>query len=271
MNYFRSVNPTRELLAEAQRRLPADQRVIQEAFTTDHRRPVLVKIGGLTSNTFYYLDDVASHAFSEAVIELSAANAAGRLTVSYPFHGELRAQQHRLQHLAAHSKSIRVLGIDSLGKGSGLPSGVEFCDISRSPLARFRIALKEGPYPMLFICRDRRQSPISDGPRTLGFFTFDAEIIEDIAEDIDQILHGLSAQLTAFERLEVLHRTTQRVTRELESYSRRMELAIERARRRPDLLTPDRLDRILGQCAAKMRELEEIPRRAMRAIERSKR
>lgn len=271
MKYFQSINPTRELLAETQQRLPADKRVIQEAFTTDHRRPVLVNIGGLTANTFYYLDDIASHAFSDALIELAAGHSHGKLTVSYPFNGEFRAQQHRLQHIASRLDSIRVLTVDAIAKPAVLASGVEVRDIARTPLARFRIAMKQDVHPMLFICRDTRQSPISDGPRSIGFFTFDPDIIEEIADDIAQILHGLSTHLTAFERLEVLHRTTQRVSRELESYSRRMELAIERARRRPDLLTPDRLDRILGQCAAKMRELEEIPRRAMRAIERSKR
>ncbi len=96
-------------------------------------------------------------------------------------------------------------------------------------------------------------------------------MIEDIAEDIEQILHGMGNRMSTFQRLETLHRTTQKVVRELDSYSRRMELAIERARRRPDLLTPARLDRILGQCAAKMRELEEIPLRAIRAIDRAKR
>jgi len=56
------------------------------------------------------------------------------------------------------------------------------------------------------------------------------------------------------------------VTRELESYSRRMELAIRRAQRRPDLLTPARFDRIVRQSIAKIEQLKEIPRRALRTL-----
>jgi hypothetical protein len=271
MGYYSAAKPLNELLAEVQRRLPPDQRALQEAFSTDHRRPVMVPIARLAPTTFYYFDDITAHAFSEAVVELAGMRAGGRLTVSYPFNGEFRAQQHRLQRLAPKLERIRVLAVDAPRKMSGLAGGVNHHNISHTPLARFRLAVKEDAQPVLFICRETRQSPFADGPRSLGFFTADPEVVEEITEDIDQTLHGLSTTLVAFQRLELLHRTTQRVTRELESYSRRMEIAIQRARRRPDLLTPERLERILGQAAAKMRELEEIPRRAMRAIDRSQR
>lgn len=271
MSYFYETDLLNHLLAEVQRRLPADQRSLQEAFSIDHRRPVMIRVPRLVPNSFYYFNDVTAHAFSEAVIEVAGQTAGGRLTVSYPFNGEFRAQQHRLQHLAPKLAAIRVLGVDGPRKPSGLAGGVEYRNILGSPLAKYRIAMNDGARSILFICRDTRQSPLSEGPRSLGFFSLDGDVVEEIAEDIDQTLHGLATTLVAFQRLETLHRTTQRVTRELESYSRRMDLAIQRARRRPDLLTPERLDRILGQAAAKMRELEDIPRRAMRAIERGKR
>jgi hypothetical protein len=63
-----------------------------------------------------------------------------------------------------------------------------------------------------------------------------------------------------------LHQTTQRVARELENHSRRMELVIQRAQRRPDLLTPARVDRIVRQSIAKMEQLKQIPRRALRSL-----
>ncbi len=258
------------LLAAVEERLPSTKRRLREAFTSDHRRPVLIPISKLSTNTFYYLDDISAHAFSEAVTECCSYQTGGSLTVSYPFAGEFRAQQHRLQHLAPKFRSIRVLGIDSPNRRLPLGSGVEYQCIDHQRLARYRIALEQERWPVLFIARDTRRSPLAEGPSSLGFFTFDSDIIEDIAEDLDQILHGMAQRMTTFRRLESLHRTTQKITRELESYSRRMELAIARAQRRPDLLTPDRLDRILNQCANKMRELEEIPRRAIRAIERSK-
>ena len=50
-----------------------------------------------------------------------------------------------------------------------------------------------------------------------------------------------------------------------------MELAIQRARRRPDLLTPQRFERIVSQAIAKMEQLKEITRRALRSIDRSRR
>ncbi len=268
--YYRPSNPSRQLLAEVQRRLPSVKRRLREAFTTDHRQPVLVPFSKLTANTFYYLDDITAHAFSDAVIELASAHPGGRLTVSYPFSGEFRAQQHRLQHIAPKFSSIRVFGLDQPRDPARLAGGVEYHAVGDSPLARYRVAFEDERWPVLFISRDTRRSPISDGPSSLGFFTFDPDVIESVAEDIDQLLHGMSRKMTAFHRLETLHRTTQKVARELESYSRRMELAIQRAQRRPDLLTADRLDRILNQCATKMRELEEIPRRAIRAIDRAK-
>jgi hypothetical protein len=48
-----------------------------------------------------------------------------------------------------------------------------------------------------------------------------------------------------------------------------MELVARRAQRRPDLLTPARFNRIVGQAIVKMEQLKEIPRRALRSINRT--
>jgi hypothetical protein len=96
-------------------------------------------------------------------------------------------------------------------------------------------------------------------------------LIEEVADDIEALLRGMARRLDTFERLEKLHQTTQQVARELDSYSRRMQLAVERARRRPDLLTPARFERIVAQAIAKMRQLEEIPRRALRTMGKPRR
>jgi hypothetical protein len=119
---------------------------------------------------------------------------------------------------------------------------------------------------LLFIVREEGAAG-----RALGFFSGDADVIGEIADEVDAVLHGQARRLPTFERLELLHETTQQVARELESYSRRMELAVERARRRPDLLTPARFERIVTQAIAKMEELKEIPRRALRTVGKPRR
>lgn len=270
MNYYALPGPKRALLAEVQQRLPPARQNVQEAFSTDHGRAVMVRLPALAANTFYYFDDITARAFCDAVIELASHQNGGELTVTYPFHGELGAQEHRLQLLAPKLTGIRVLAVDAPRSASVLAGRVNWHSIAGQPLARFRLALHEGPRPLLFVAREIK-SAVAAGARYLGFFTFTPDIIGEIAEDVEQLLHGAGTQMAAFARLELLHRTTQRVSRELESYSRRVELAVRRAQRRPDVLTPARLDKILGQAVAKMRELEEIPRRAMRAIEKTAR
>ena len=267
--YYGRQDPTRELLVEVQRRVPAGQRFVQEAFTSEHRRPVLVKISDLIPNTFYFFDEVTAAAFRDAVVEIASRDGGGRLLISYPFFGEFRAQQHRLERVANKVDKVVVLAANPAHKAG--KRGLDYRDISGNPLAGYGLSLKEGARPALFICREMHRFKTSENPRNLGFFTFDAEIIEDIAEDIETLVRGMDTKLDAFEKLELLHRTTQQVARELESYSRRMEIAVRRARRRPDLLTPARFDRIVGQAIAKMEQLKEIPRRALTSIDKKRR
>jgi hypothetical protein len=267
-NYYTVPTARRALLMELQQRLPPSRHVVQEAFSMDHGRPVFVRLPDLAADTFYVFDDITARALCDAVIELASHQNGGELTVTYPFHGELEAQQHRLQLLAPKLGGIRVLAVDPPRAAAVLAGRVNWYSIAGHPLARYRLALFEGARPMLVIARDQKPVMAGDG-RYLGFFTWNPDTIGEIAEDVERLLHGAATQMGTFARLEVLHRTTQQVSRELESYSRRVELAIRRVRRRPDVLTPARLDKILGQAVAKMRELEEIPRRAMRAIQKS--
>src|SRR5258706_6581794 len=259
----------REFLVDVQRRLPAGQRFIQEAFTTDHRRAVVVKVTELRTNTFYLFDEITVRAICDAVIDRAAHDGDDRLVISFPFYGEYRAQKNRLQLVANKVKEIRLLAVgQAVADSAARSGGISFRNIVGNPLVRFTIALKEGARPMLFICRDAQRHMNSDRRRSLGFFSFDTDIIEEIADDIELVQRDAANRLTAFDRLELLHQTTQRVARELESYSRRMELAVRRARRRPHLLTQARFERIVGQATTKMGQLEEIPRRGVRGVER---
>ena len=61
-------NSVRELVVDVQRRLPPGQRFIQEAFTFDHGRPVVVKITNLRADTFYHFDETTVRAFRDAVV-----------------------------------------------------------------------------------------------------------------------------------------------------------------------------------------------------------
>jgi hypothetical protein len=254
----------RDLLLDVQRRLPAGQTLAQEAFTTDHRHPVMVKLNELSPDTFYFFDEMMAQAFSDAVMDLSAKSGGGKMTIVFPFFGECQAQQHRLQHMAQKLEGVRVLSVGRAPKPGDLPSRVECTNIDRNVLTKYRIVLSQGRKPMGFVCRESS----GRGPG-LGFFTLDAETVDALAGDVELLRRKLSKRLGTFEQLQTLHQATQRVARELESYSRRMELAVKRARRRPDLLTPERFERIVSQAIAKMEQLKEIPRTALRTMSKS--
>jgi hypothetical protein len=269
--HFGRKDSTRRLLLEVQQRLPAGQRRLQEAFTTEHRRPVFVKVSELAADTFYWFDAMTAQAFRDAVVDLAAQRGGARLTLSYPFYGEFQAQQHRLQRLAPRFQRIRVLATGPAKGPAARSARIDYENVAGNPLARYSIALAETDPPLLLICREQSPLRTAENPRSLGFFSFDADTVEQIAEGIEILLRGLSTRLEAFERLQLLHQTTQRISRELESYSRRMELAVRRARRRPELLTPARFQRIVNQAIAKLEQLKEIPRRALRSIDKARR
>ena len=252
-----------ELLRAVQRRLPAGQQFVQEAFSAEHHRPIYVKLGELVPDTFYWFDEFSVCAFREAIFDQAIQSGGGRLTVSCSAYGEWPAQQRRLQHLAVKLAGIRVLTVGAPERIAGKAPRMEVLSL-KGALAGYRIVLQEGQPGVLFIAKEVHG-------RCLGLFTTDAETVDAIADDIEAVVRGVAQTMPAFDRLRVLHETTQRVARELESYSRRVGLAIDRARRRPDLLTPARLDRIVRQSIIKLEQLKEIPRRALRSLNKSHR
>jgi hypothetical protein len=260
----------RELVVDVQRRVPAGQRLVQEAFTSDHHHPVMIKLNEATPESFYWFEESTACAFFDAVVDWAIRQSGGQLTLSYTAVGELQAQTHRLQHAAGKLEQIRVLAVGRPSKDVAQGARLEYANIARTALTRYRLALAETRTPLLFIAREE-PARRNQRPRSLGFFSGDAELISEIAEDVEAVLHGQARKMACFERLELLHETTQQVARELESYSRRMELAVERARRRPDLLTPARFERIVTQAIAKMEQLKEIPRRALQKVGKPRR
>ena len=248
----------RELLREVQRRVPAGQQFVREAFARSHRHPVYVKLMDLVPDRFYWFDEFTACAFREAVIDSAARSGKGRLTVSCSAFGELRTQQRRLQHIAGKLAGIRVLTVGAPAREAGKAPRLEICN-TKGALASYRIVLQEDRPGLLFIGKEIRG-------RCLGLFTADAETIEEVTDELEAVVRGTARALPVFDRLCLLHETTQRIERELEDYSRRMELAIERAHRRPDLLTPARFDRIVRQSIDKLEELKNIPRRALRTL-----
>ena len=268
--YLNHQNPTRELLEEVQRHLPAGPRFAQEAFTSERRRPVFIKLSELVPENFYVVDEVAVHAFRNAVVELASRGGSERLTISYPSYGEFQAHRQRLPRGASKPRLIRVLVTAPVPAVVAPDIGMSFYSITTGVRARYRLVMSEGARPLLFICRESHLWKVADQQRNLGFFSVDGGFIEEIAEEVEWLLCGMVTTLGTFERLETLHQTTQRISRELESYSRRMELVARRAQRRPDLLTTARFNRIVGQAVAKMEQLREIPRDALRAIEKIK-
>jgi len=253
-------NNHRKLLCEVQRRVPAGQQLVQEAFATEHQRPVYAKLTDLLPDTFYWFDEFTTCAFREAVIDWAARSGNGRLTVSCSAFGELQAQQHRLQHIAGKFAGIRVLTVGVPKRVAGKATRMEIFS-TKGALASYRIVLQEGRPGMLFIGREIRG-------RCLGLFTTDAETIDEIADDLEAVTCGMAQTLPSFDRLCVLHETTQRIEGELDDYSRRMELAITRAHRRPDLQPPSRFDRIVRQSINKLEQLKKIPRQALRTLDK---
>ena len=256
----------RELLADVQQRVPAGQRVVQEAFTSDHRHSVLVKLSDAQPDTFYWFDEITACAFFDAVVDWAGRQAVGRLTVSYTAFGEVQAQSRRLQHVASKLDAIRVLAVGKPAKDLAQVARLECSNTTGTALVQYRLALAETQTPLLFVARETLAT--ASRQRSLGFFSADSDIVEEIADDVVAVLGGNRRRLESFEKLQLIHQTTQQVARELESYSRRMELAVQRARRRPDLLTPARFDRIVGQAIIKMEQLQDIPRRALRTMGR---
>jgi len=255
-----------ELLADAQRRLPPGEHMAQEAFTADRGRPVVVKLSELRRDTFYWFNTMVASALFDAAIE-HGARFGNRLTIGYSAPIQLRANCHRLQHLAAKLDQVRVLAtgrpVRELQQGARL----QCHNTSGTPLAAYRLVLVEGNSPLLFIARPRRAGRAC----SLGFLTVEEDVLAEAADDIEGLLRGMGRGLATFERLEKLHQTTQQVARELESYSRRLQRAAECARRRPDLLTPAWFERIVAQSIAKMEQLKELPRRALLRPERPRR
>ena len=248
----------RDLLCAVQRRVPAGQQLVRESFARSHRHPVYVKLMDLLADHFYWFDEFTVCAFREAMIDLAARSGNGRLTISCSAFGEFQAQQRRLQHVAGKLAGIRVLTVGAPEGAAGKVPRLEIFN-TKGTLASYRIVLQEGRPGFLFIGKEIRG-------RCLGLFTTDVETIEAIADDLEGVTRGLARTLPSFDRLCLLHETTQRIARELEDYSRRMELAIARAHRRPDLLTPARFDRIVRQSIDKLEQLKKIPRRALRTL-----
>src|SRR5258706_12232321 len=89
----------REFLVDVQRRLPAGQRFIQEAFPTDHRRAVVVKVTELRTNTFYLFGEITVRAICDAVIDRAARAGDERSAISFPFSGEYPDHRQELQRL----------------------------------------------------------------------------------------------------------------------------------------------------------------------------
>jgi hypothetical protein len=250
---------TRELLVGVCRRLPAGQRLVQEAFTTDHRHAVWVRLTDLRPDTFYALGENTSQAFSDAVVDLVQKRPGGELTLSFPFGGEFRGLQHKLMRLAPRLDRINIFAPGKPPSANTMGSRMEYTDSTGTPLAGYRVALYESAQPILYICREGSGKRI---PR-LGFFSHEPDIIEGIAEDIEAAGRNLTKNLTGFEKLLALHRTTQQINRELQTYSRKIEALAKMAHRHPELLTPARYEKIVSQAVAKLEQLKKLPLRAL--------
>lgn len=259
----KSNNAWSELLLNAQRRLPATRQRVQEAFTSDHRHTIIVNLRDIQPDTFYWFDEMTAASLFDAMIDSAAKQTGARLTLA----GTLETQHHRLQHIAGKLDQLCLFSAVHPGKGILRGARIEYRNVAGTPLVGYRIALVEARAPRLFIVH----RPRATDSRSLGFLTADPDVVNEIANDIDALARGMSRRLETFERLQLLHQTTQQVARELDSYARRMELAVVRARRRPDLLTPERFERIVIQAVVKMEQLKDIPRRALRSMDRRRR
>jgi len=176
--YRGRINPTRELLGEVRHRVPARTRLVPEAFTTDHRRPVLVKLSDLTPETFYLFDEITAQAFRDAVIEIGARDGGGRLTMCDPFPVAGGAQEQHWQRVAGKVDRVRMLRVGTANVAAAGDASMEFRDIAANPLARYSFAIKEGIRPLLFICRRDGRPNTSDTRRTAGFFSVGRDVVE---------------------------------------------------------------------------------------------
>src|SRR5437773_6806560 len=124
----------RAVVLDVQRRVPTSQRAVQEAFTTEHRRPVLVRLPDLRAATFYHFDEITACAFCDAVAEFAMRHGDGRLTLGYPVFGEFRAQQHRLARTASKVQQLRVLTVGAPNRVATANTGLGVSSTTGTPL-----------------------------------------------------------------------------------------------------------------------------------------
>jgi hypothetical protein len=101
-------NLWRELLVDIQRRVPAGQGFVQEAFTSDHQHAVLVKLHEASPDTFYWFDEILACAFFDAVVDWAGRQAGGRLTVSYTAFGEVQADRKSTRLNSSHLRLVHL-------------------------------------------------------------------------------------------------------------------------------------------------------------------
>ncbi|MCS7049554.1 MAG: hypothetical protein NZ483_09725 [Verrucomicrobiae bacterium] len=213
----------RALLWEVAQRLPAGRSGVYAVTGLRRGDVTALPVAGLREDEFYEFEEDAAHMFSEAVIEWAARTGGGRLTVTCPSDGEFRSHRHRWQKIALRFDAVRLLTTDPVDAASDLGTRVEAQPLRGHPLQSYRLVLREGKNPVVFVARYAAKRGGKRSARLSGFFSFDEGVVGDVAEDVELLRHRAARELTAFVQRELLHRAMLRVHAELESCRNQLE------------------------------------------------
>lgn len=211
----------RALLWEVAQRLPAGRSGVFRSGTGRGQQPVSVT--RLEEGEFYEFEEPAARAFGEAVIEWAARVGGGRLTVTCPGSGEFRSHRHRWHKIAARFDAVRLLTLDPVNAALDLGTRVEAESLRGHPLRVYRLVLHEGKRPVVFVARYGRGAGRGRREALVGFFSFDSDVVGDVAEDVEAARHGAARDLGAFVERELVHLATVRVGRELKVCRERLQ------------------------------------------------
>lgn len=246
----------RALLWEVSQRVPSGRSGVYVARGLRVAEAIEVPVTKVEEDVFYEFEENTARAFADAVIEWAARTGGGRLTVTCPDDGEFRSHRHRWQKIALRFEAVRLLTVDPVDAASDLGTRVEAQSLRRHPMQSYRLVLREGKNPVVFVARYAavrgRRRPIRLG----GFLSLDAGVVGELAEEVELFRHRAVRELRTWAERELVHRTTQRVYAELVVCRKQWE----------------RLRRTTAQPAGKKparvawRELEKIFQRALAMV-----
>ena len=178
----------------------------------------------LEDNTFYGLDAEAMVALSHAIEDVALDEANGRLLASFQDSRNFESQRERYWQLAATIEEVRVLTAQKKPRRQGC---LKRFDLLPPALAPYWVVMYQGRRAqVLALSRQTNDTAIISEKQFIGFYTFDAQIIERVREELGLALKGKTRQLPEYDRLLAIDGVAKRLNTDLLGEQTRLEAAI---------------------------------------------